>query len=60
MTDEKLKQIYEFLKTEVEKNKGSFLNDDALIEAVNKMQDIKNKILENNKKLNRFGYGTEK
>ncbi|GAA78198.1 hypothetical protein [Pseudoalteromonas sp. BSi20495] len=60
MTDEKLKQIYEFLKSEVEKNKGSFLNDDALTEAVNKMQDIKNKILENNKKLNRFGYGAEK
>ncbi|MBH0030275.1 hypothetical protein I6F10_05025 [Pseudoalteromonas sp. SWYJZ98] len=54
MNNNKLKQIYEFLKSEQEKS--TFLSKENLQEEIQKIQKIKEQILENNKKLNRFGY----
>lgn len=54
MNDNKLKQIYEFLKAEQEKS--TFLSKEDLQEEIQKIQKIKQQILENNNKLNRFGY----
>lgn len=54
MNDNKLKQIYEFLKSEQEKS--TFLSKEDLKEEILKIQKIKEQILENNNKLNRFGY----